>query len=75
MKGYRGYIVVCDNPTAYTNQYEVKMYIDEDLTAINGVEVDRTNGKVYTVDGKYVGKDVNRMQKGVYIVNGKKVIK
>lgn len=76
IKGYRAYIVMCLNPTMYTDDvYGVKMYIDEDLTAINGVEVDRTNGKVYTVDGKYVGKDVNRMQKGVYIVNGKKVIK
>jgi len=77
IKGYRAYLVMNENPTAYTDQYGVKMYIDEDLTAINGIDEDRTNGKVYTVDGKYVGKDVNfnRMQKGVYIVNGKKVIK
>jgi hypothetical protein len=73
MKGYRAYIEM--GSYNLPSIWEVKMVFDEELTAINGIDVDRTNSKVYTVDGKYVGKDVNRMQKGVYIVNGKKVIK
>lgn len=32
-------------------------------------------GKVYSVDGRYMGTDVNRLGHGLYIVNGKKVMK
>lgn len=30
---------------------------------------------IYTTDGKFVGTDINTLPKGLYIVNGKKVIK
>lgn len=33
------------------------------------------DGRIYSVDGRYVGKDMNALKKGIYIVNGKKVIK
>jgi len=76
IKGYRAYFVMADALSAYTAGYEVKMAIDEDPTAIGSIDADYENGMAYTVDGKFVGKDVDlkRMQKGVYIVNGKKVI-
>ena len=34
------------------------------------------NGKVYTVSGQYVGEniDIKRLPKGVYIVDGVKVV-
>lgn len=32
-------------------------------------------GKVYTIDGRYAGNDINALDKGIYIVNGKKVVK
>lgn len=31
--------------------------------------------KIYTVGGQYVGDDLNALSKGVYLVNGKKIIK
>lgn len=76
LKGYRGYFMMYETIEPYLTQYSVKMCIDEDPTAISSIDADYENGMTYTVDGKFVGKDVDlkRMQKGVYIVNGKKVI-
>jgi len=75
LKGYRAYFILDSNPL-YDNA-AVKMAFDvEGETAIVAVDDDIENGKTYTVDGKYLGENVklNRMQKGIYIVNGKKVI-
>lgn len=52
----------------------------DDLNAVNSVMVDRSklkylNDTVFTVDGKYVGKDTNSLDHGIYIVNGKKISK
>ena len=30
---------------------------------------------VYSLDGRYLGNDVSKLGKGLYIVNGKKVVK
>lgn len=50
----------------------------EDVTGINSITVDGNagaDGRIYSLDGRYMGKDFNSLQKGVYIVNGKKIIK
>lgn len=47
-------------------------------TGIKTVKTDtkRTaDNRIFTLSGQYVGKDKDRLQKGVYIINGKKVIK
>ncbi len=31
--------------------------------------------RIYTLDGRYVGTDMTRLGKGVYVVNGKKVVR
>ena len=40
------------------------------------VSTDR-NGKVFTIDGRYVGQDkkMEDLPKGIYIVDGKKYVK
>lgn len=32
------------------------------------------NGKIYSIDGRYLGTDKTKLSKGLYIINGKKVI-
>ena len=32
-------------------------------------------GKVYNLNGQYVGNSLEGLKKGVYVVNGKKVLK
>ena len=45
-------------------------------TAIQGVRTEPSTSdtqRIYTLDGRYVGTDVNALGRGIYIINGKKV--
>ena len=37
--------------------------------------LDEADNRVYTVDGQYVGKSLQNLNKGLYIQNGKKYVK
>ena len=44
-------------------------------TGIENVTVNTVvpaDGKIYAIDGRFVGKDMNNLAKGIYIMNGKK---
>ena len=45
-------------------------------TDINGVDIVSTPNetRIYTLDGRYVGKNTRGLAKGVYIINGKKTV-
>lgn len=47
------------------------------VTGINGVKASdaQKESKVYSVGGQYLGEDLNSLSNGIYIVNGKKVLK
>lgn len=50
----------------------------EVITGIDGVEASdlvRTTGRIYNLNGQQVGNDLEALPRGVYIVNGKKVMK
>lgn len=49
---------------------------DGDTSGISNIETETTtaNGKIFTVTGAYAGNDINRLPKGIYIKNGKKVV-
>lgn len=70
MKGLRAYFVFPTNTSA------AKLNFDGETTGINNIETNATvNGKVYNLNGQYVGNSLNGLKKGIYVVNGKKVIK
>lgn len=70
MKGLRAYFVF------QTNTAAAKLNFDGETTSINSIETEATvNGKVYNLNGQYVGNSLNGLKKGIYVVNGKKVIK
>lgn len=70
MKGLRAYFVFPTNAAA------AKLNFDDETTGINNIETNATvNGKVYNLNGQYVGNSLNGLKKGIYVVNGKKVIK
>lgn len=70
MKGLRAYFVFLTNTAA------AKLNFDGETTGINNIETNATvNGKVYNLNGQYVGNSLNGLKKGIYVVNGKKVIK
>ena len=57
-----------------------RFFLDEVLvkdpmpTAIRTVEANRTT-RIFTIDGRYVGSDCQQLPRGIYIVNGRKVVK
>ncbi len=70
MKGLRAYFVFPTNAAA------AKLNFDGETTGINSIETEAAvNGKVYNLNGQYVGNSLNGLKKGIYVVNGKKVIK
>ena len=70
MKGLRAYFVFPTSTAA------AKLNFDGETTGINNIETNATvNGKVYNLNGQYVGNSLNGLKKGIYVVNGKKVIK
>ncbi len=46
-------------------------------TRVNAIKsfADKQSEKIYSIDGRYLGKDINALSKGIYIVGGKKVVK
>ncbi len=72
MKAFRAYIENKTHEITGNSQVEVKLYIDGLETAIDAINSDAAteNGVIYTLSGQRV----NKAQKGIYIVNGKKVL-
>lgn len=72
MKGFRAYFYVPSKVSAAA----LNINIDGETTDINNIETNAAvNGKVYNLNGQYVGNSLNGLKKGIYVVNGKKVIK
>lgn len=72
MKGFRAAFVLNSNaqPSA------IKLVIDGTATGIEDLVVDgvKANGRVYNLNGQYVGNSLNGLQPGLYIQNGKKIV-
>lgn len=74
IKGLRGYFTLNDVLADMASSNGVKMDFDV-VTKIDGVRLTDSEGAVYTVDGKFIGRnvDLKKLQKGIYVVDGKKV--
>lgn len=52
------------------------LVVDPNATAINTINTNKvTTTRIYTLDGRYVGTDPNLLPRGLYIINGKKIVK
>lgn len=71
IKGLRAYFIINNGSGAKIN------FGDDETTGIENIVTPTaiSNQKVYNLNGQYVGNDLKAMPKGMYIVNGKKVIK
>lgn len=71
LKGFRAYMEV---PAASANA--LKVCIDGITASINDIKSDLTisDGKVYNLNGQYVGNSMQNLAKGVYVQNGKKYV-
>ena len=72
MKGFRAAFVLSSGAEA--TGYRV--VIDGTATGIEDLVIDgvKANGRVYNLNGQYVGNSLNGLQPGIYIQNGKKVV-
>ena len=72
IKGLRAYFIINVNG----GQAKIN-FGDDETTGIENIVTPTaiSNQKVYNLNGQYVGNDLKAMPKGIYIVNGKKVIK
>ena len=71
IQGMRAYFLLANSATA------AKLNFGGELTGIDAVDNGEAvmTGKVYNLNGQYVGNSLEGLKKGVYVVNGKKVLK
>ena len=71
INGMRAYFLLANSATA------AKLNFGGELTGIDAVDNGQAvmTGKVYNLNGQYVGNSLEGLKKGVYVVNGKKVLK
>lgn len=71
IKGMRAYFLLANSAAA------AKLNFGGELTGIDAVDNGEAvmTGKVYNLNGQYVGNSLEGLKKGVYVVNGKKVLK
>lgn len=73
IKGMRAYFHA--SPSTQVNSLKVE-FIDEILGISDIINNTPINSKrIYSLDGLYLGDDLNRLPKGIYIINGKKILK
>lgn len=72
MKAFRAFFVV---PNGVNNK-QLQTVIDGTTTGIEDLVIDgvKANGRVYNLNGQYVGNSLNGLQPGIYIQNGKKIV-
>lgn len=72
MKGFRAFFLVPNN----VHSNALKAVIDGTATGIEDLVIDgvKANGRVYNLNGQYVGNSLNGLQPGLYIQNGKKIV-
>ena len=72
MKGFRAAFVLSSG----VQQAAINVVIDGTATGIEDLVVDgvKANGRVYNLNGQYVGNSLNGLQPGLYIQNGKKIV-
>ena len=66
-------ITMTDGLISFNFKNEVKNRIPAGITTIPVETMNR--GFIYDLHGRYVGTDMNALKKGIYIIDGKKVVK
>lgn len=72
MKGFRAFFLVPNKVPSNA----LKAVVDGTATGIEDLVIDgvKANGRVYNLNGQYVGNSLNGLQPGLYIQNGKKIV-
>lgn len=70
-KAFSAYVVAEDGLKNIVVVYDEKIVSGiSEVTTVDNI----TNGRIYTINGQYMGTSLNGLKKGVYIRDGKKVV-
>lgn len=75
LKAYRGYFEI-DDLKNYIADAKIGFFVNDEATLIDGMGIQFAPEGVYDLSGRKIqleNGDMNKLQKGVYIINGKKV--
>lgn len=76
VRPFRAYFTTTANTGSHAKATVVFNLDDIITTGINGIKAgNSTEGKVYTIDGYYVGTSLQGLAPGIYIQNGRKIVK
>lgn len=77
MKAFRAFFNFYDElENKEAAQSRIAFDFNDDATAIQGIgRSDVNDGRIYSLRGQNMGEKMDKLPKGVYIVNGKKVVK
>ncbi len=71
LRGYRAFFQINNNTAD-----ETKINLNGEVTSVSRPIADvNCSTKIYNLNGQCVGNNLNNMPKGVYIINGKKIVK
>jgi hypothetical protein len=74
-------ITAAGNATITFTQEKGSFFLDDVTVASTSSGIQSVNNTllkanhIYTLDGRYVGTDPNQLPRGLYIINGKKIVK
>jgi hypothetical protein len=76
VRPFRAYYITTDNTGSNAKATVVFDLNDIVTTGISNINAASSKtGKVYTIDGRYVGNSLENLAPGIYIQNGRKVVK
>lgn len=68
--------IVMDNETGeIANARQIVASKSAGVDEVASEACGNSDNRIYSMDGRYVGKDLNALESGIYIVGGKKVVK
>lgn len=77
-KAFRAYFEFYDVLTSVEeSDTKIRYVIDDETTSLNTIRINDNNYGVYSIMGQYLGEeiDIQYLPKGIYLINGKAVLK
>lgn len=75
IKSGNSYVFVGAANTTYSQRFSIVKDEEPDPSAVENVEASQKKNGIYTLTGQYMGNILNALPKGVYIINGQKVVR
>ena len=75
IKNGKSYVFSGSANATYTGRFVIVKNGDDPSTSVDKIEEANKAKGIYTVTGQYMGNNLNALPAGVYVINGKKVVR